>query len=354
MTLPTSGTITARQIADTLGYTRGVNGTAIGDYRLNGGQKFVGGTTQQPTEITLPISDGVPVTGPISFSDFYGARPTYVVDYYSGAAEAPSDDARTRFINGTKVIIGSLIGPKDDANDTSGRRVIILVNKDIGSTTRIDTHCALKTGSSWSPDTQLEILVGPHGEILGAGGAGGAGGTGQNTQQANLRGKVGGSGSSALGIQYEGTGRTRVIVQNLGKIAGGGGGGGGGGGARCEREESWSGPERRGDGGVGGSGAGYNQLPTNGAEGTVGAVYGPLARATGGDGGSGGNFGAGGTGGTGGANDGYLEWAAAGVGGAGGAAGAAIRRTNSSIIINVSTQGALSQIAGVVDALGIT
>lgn len=352
MTLPTSGTITARQIADTLGYTLGANGTRIGDYRLDGGQTFVGGTPEQPTQITLPIANGIPITGPISFSDFYGSRPTYVVDYYSGAAETPSDDAYTRFINGTKVIIGSLVGPKDDANDTSGRRVIILVNKDIGSDTRTATHCALKTGSGWSPDTQLEILVGPHGEIIGAGGLGGGGGSGFSGGRS---GNDGSSGSSALGIQYEGTGRTRVIVQNLGKIAGGGGGGGGGGGARCEREESWSGPEVGGNGGAGGNGIGYNQDQSNGGSGSTGAVYGGgNAIATGGAGGAGGNFGNGGGSGVDGTTSGYLEWSSRGEGGAGGGAGAAIRKTNSSINVNVSTQGALSQIAGAVDALGIT
>ena len=351
MTLPTSGTITAKQIADTLGYTLGATGgTRIGDYRLDGGQTFVGGTPEQPTQITLPISNGIPITGPISFSDFYGARPTYIVDYYSGAAETPSDDAYERFKANNKVIIGGKIGPKDgDANDTSGRRVIILVNKDIGSDTRTATHCALKTGSGWSSDTQLEILVGPNGEILGAGGLGGGGGSGHS---GGRDGNDGGSASSALGIQYEGTGRTRVIVQNLGRIAGGGGGGGGGGGARAEREESWSGPERGANGGAGGNGIGYNQDQSDGGEGGTSSIR--ALTVVGGDGGNGGNFGNAGGNGVDGSASGYLEWSSLGEGGAGGGAGAAIRKTNANINIEVSTQGALSQIAGATDALGIT
>ena len=62
MTLPTSGQIAARQIADTLGYTLGATGgTRIGDYRLDGGQTFVGGTPEQPTQSN--ISSGGSTSG---------------------------------------------------------------------------------------------------------------------------------------------------------------------------------------------------------------------------------------------------------------------------------------------------
>ena len=349
MTLPTSGAITARQIADTFGYTLGASkGTRIGDYQIEGGQKFVGGTEQLPIEITLPISDGIPVTGPIKFSDFYGKRPTYVVDYYSGGAEAPTTDAYTRFKNNSKVIIGGVVGPKNNANDTSGRRVIILVNKDIFSNNNVDTHCALKTGDGWSSDTQLEILVGFNGEILGAGGAGGGAGS-----SGGGGGGAGGSGSSGLGVQYEGTGGTRVIIQSGGRIAGGGGGGGGGGGARAEREERWRGPRRGVSGGAGGQGAGYNQSATGGGEGGTSDEVSSLT-VVGGDGGSGGSFGQAGGAGGGGSASGNLEWSNTGGGGAGGAAGAAIRRSNSSITLDISNLGPLSQIVGADDALGIT
>jgi len=352
MTLPTSGTITARQIADTLGYTLGpANGTKIGDYRLNGGVKFEGDGGK---EITLPMSNGIPVTGPISFSDFYGKRPTYVVDYYSGAAEIPNDDAHTRFQNNDKFLIGQpFVGPKNNVNDTSGRRVIILVNKDIGSNVNVDTNCALKTGSGWSPDTQLEVLVGAFGRILGAGGAAGGGGSSNGGG-----GGPGGAGSSALGIEYE---NTSIIVQGAevttggpgGKIAGGGGGGGGGGGARAEREEPFRGPRRGRGGGAGGQGAGYNQSATGGSEGGTSDEVASLT-VVGGDGGAGGDFGQEGTAGTSGSASGYLEWANTGAGGAGGDPGAAIRKTNANINISITNFGSTGQIAGAIDALGIT
>ena len=105
----------------------------------------------------------------------------------------------------------------------------------------------------------MQVLVGPEGEILGAGGNGGINGTGAFSGRRYVgRGAGAGSpGSSGLGVQFEGVGGTKVTVQPGGRIAGGAGGGGGGGGAFVEDEERGGGSTARSDGGYGGGGAGY-------------------------------------------------------------------------------------------------
>ena len=163
MALQSSGPITASQIANELGYTLG-SSTKIGDYQLSGGQDFSG--------VKLPVSEGVPTSGEIKFSDFYDARRTLVVDYHSGSPENFPENAKDRFTSRSKVVVGGFVG---NDNDTSGKKVVIVVNKDISSAKGSVNNCALKTGTGWSSDTVLEVLLGSNGELLGAGGGGGAG-----------------------------------------------------------------------------------------------------------------------------------------------------------------------------------
>ena len=234
----------------------------------------------------------------------------------------------------------------------------------------------------------MQVLVGPDGEILGAGGNGGnAGGAWYNARPSG-----GGAGSSGLGVQFEGVGGTKVTIQSGGRIAGGGGGGGGGAGAMLEDEERRGGEQARMNGGFGGGGAGLpagtfstgtasppasKDVGGNGTpesfvfrrfkpDGTI--EYWPKAtgennQANGGTGGTGGNLAEiGATGGNGfyrklpGGGRGIENWPQYfGSGAAGGAAGAAIRRNpgmNSIIIIN---EGPQSQILGdYTNATGIT
>ena len=351
MALQSSGSITARDIAIELGYTQGAE-TKIGDYRLNGGQDFTG--------VKLPVSEGVPTSGEIKFSDFYDARRTLVVDYHSGSPENFPENAKDRFTSRSKVVVGGFVG---NDNDTSGKKVVIVVNKDISSSKGSVNNCALKTGTGWSSDTILEVLLGSNGELLGAGGDGGNGGASTSGS-----GGAGGAGSSGLGIQHEGTGGTRVTIESGGRIAAGGGGGGGGGGAFVEREERWGGPRRYATGAGGGGGAG---VPAGNAGGNPnGATAGSTT--SGGSGGaqntqSGGDFGAaGGAGGAGGnpslagssgANGfgfGRIEGSPrhSGGGGSGGSAGAAIRR-NSGFTVVIQNLGPPSQLVGSTSATGI-
>jgi len=349
MALQSSGSITARNIAIELGYTQGAS-TKIGDYRLSGGQNFGG--------VTLPVSENVPTSGQIKFSDFYEARRTLVVDYYSANENKPQD-ARGRFTSRSKIVVGNFVG---NDNDTTGKKVVIVVNKDIGSNKSAQNSCALRTGSGWSGNTVLEVLVGSSGEIIGAGGNGGNGGASTSGS-----GGGGGAGSSGLGVQHEGTGGTRVTIQSGGRIAAGGGGGGGGGGAFVEREERWGGPRRYANGSGGGGGAGLpsgsagNNGATAGSK-TIGGSGGPTNTQSGGDygarggaGGAGGNPSIAGGSGVNGQGFGRIEGSPryTGGGGGGGSAGAAIRR-NSGFTVVIQNLGPPSQLVGDTSATGIS
>ena len=362
MPLQSSGQLTARDIANEFGYSRGsTNGIRIGDYR---GQGF---TNPNNNTVRIPTSENVTndPNGSVRFSDFYGGRLTLVVNYFSLAAENKPDDAYTRFDNQVqKTVVGNDAGgfKQVTSDNTAGKRVVILVNEDIGSDKTANNSCALRTGTSWNSDTVMQVLVGPDGEIIGAGGNGGsAGGSWYNGPGA------GGAGSSGLGVQFEGIGGTKVTIQPGGRIAGGGGGGGGGGGAFVEDEEWGGGSTASANGGFGGGGAG---LPagtySNGAASATTETGGPgtaggsscaeRSCAIGGAGGNGGNLASGGVRGVDGSRSGnYERWPTyQGAGANGGAAGAAIRRNSGMNNINIQNLGPPSQLLGSTSATGIT
>ena len=196
----------------------------------------------------LPLDTGIPTSGTINVDSFHGKKLNVIVDYYSGSTENRPSDARTKYqaasASGNRVIVG---GYKDRViNDSSGSKVIVHVNKSIGSATGSVNNCAVRTGTGWEAGTDLSIEVGGSGKILGAGGNGGAGSTNEG------QGSAGGDGSSALGISYSGT---VVNLMSGGLIQQGYGGGGGGGGA-SGREEDGGKPfyRHRGSGGGGGAG----------------------------------------------------------------------------------------------------
>jgi len=355
MTLPTSGQIKASDIANEFGYSQGsTNGIKLGDYR---GQDF---TNPNNTSVRIPTSEDVPTSGPIKFSDFYGGRLTIVVNYFGAPAEYKPGDAYNRF---TDPNLRAVVGNNDigafkqfNGNNSAGKKVVILVNEDIGSDKVANNSCALRTGTGWNADTAMQVLLGPDGEVLGAGGDGGEG-------KISSDGAAGGAGSSGLGIQFEGVGGTRVTIQSGGRIAGGGGGGGGGGSAEVRQNTWWfgSGSKRYGIGGDGGGGAGLPAgvsgadkiNPGAGSPGSVSPQNNPGSR--GGNGGNGGGCAVAGTNGTLGENFGSRQedpflFAA----GAGGAAGAAIRRIGGMNNIIIENLGASSQIAGSTVETGVT
>ena len=342
MTLQSSGTISYSNIRDEFGEPNGKN---IGAYRK---------LTSVGALSNLPLDTGIPTSGEIKFSDFYGKKLNIVVDFHSGGT-VTRQNAQDRY-NGNNVTVVGGFRSKPTINSTSwqgGKKIIIHVNKIIGSTVNNSdaTKCALITGS-WRADTELIIDVGSNGQIWGAGGKGGDGGNYQNS------GETGKTGTSALGITY--TGGTTVNVTNSGaaKIHRGfGGGGGGGGGHQADK-----GSRRYASGGGGGGGQGYPGGPRGdrgnggsvGGNGTAGNIN---AAGNGGSGSNNGNEAEGGGGGEGGwTGDASADRGGNGEDGAGangGGNGAAIRR-GSGVTLGSITINGNGRIDGATNATGVS
>ena len=285
MALQGSGRIKYSQIIAEFGTP--TNG-GLGEYRLSGGED-VGSLTN------IPLDVGVPTSGEIKFSDFYGKRLNQIVDLYSSSVDDTfRQDAKDRWEDGEVHVVGSTKTSKTKPPDTNDDRVIIHVNQKIGSSKSKQKHCAVKTGK-WDSGTILEIEVGPNGGIYGSGGNGGKGGKAKNGD-----GGDGGTGSSALGIEYACT------INNLGVIQAGYGGGGGGGGRKQTTNGGKKKPTKKhgSPGGGGGGGAGFpagnaGKCPddafgkgTNGDDGAAGTLSGYASGGTGGNyGGDGGSSG---------------------------------------------------------------
>jgi hypothetical protein len=280
MALQSSGSISFSQITNEFGTPSGRN---LGAYRVSAN---VGSLSN------LPLDTGIPQSGTIRFSDFYSKRLNVVVDLHSIPDFSNRLTARSRYDNNNVNVIG---GYKSRPSRSDNIRVIINVNKIIGSDKNSINNVAVRTGT-WDDATSLELEIGPSGQIYGAGGNGGQGANSQG-------GGVGGAaGSSALGIQYP------TVVRNRGYIqAGSGGGGGGGWSNRSSRTGSITRRRRenRSAGNGGGGGAGF---PTGsggpggtgatgtGRNGNPGATSGLQAGGSGGsNGGAGGNGGVGGS-----------------------------------------------------------
>ena len=216
----------------------------------------------------LPLDDGIPTSGEIKFSDFYGKKLNIVVDYYSVAENREdvsneatmaatyryvNQNAKVKIVGGyqskpTAVLNQNTYNLTNTTTNTSwqgGKKVFINVNKTIGGKKSSDAAgtnlVALRTGG-WPSGTSLQIDIGASGSLRGAGGDGRQGTTSNGTPtQAN-------AGSSALGIEYP------AQINNSGNIQCGYGGGGGGGGANSDPNKSTTDYGRSGGGGGGGAG----------------------------------------------------------------------------------------------------
>ena len=311
MTTP-SGQISAQDIKNEFGEVGGT--VPLGSYRVS----------QTKGELTLAIGDGIPSSGAISYDNMRNKKLNIVVDYYSGGTISRQDqgdntmNAKTRYNdqNDKVHVIGGL---KSKPSNTSGHRVRIHVNKSLGGKKGDQNVCALRTGS-WNSSTSLIVDVGGEGAIYGAGGDGGEGGNDLDA------GNAGQAGSSALGIDYNGT---TINVASGGLIRCGFGGGGGGG---CGRQEDKN-ADRRAGGGGGGGGQGFpggaggdrGRAGADGGDGTAGDIS---EAGEGGGGGNNANQAGGASGGEGGSqgegadNGGSAQHGA----GAGGGQGSAIRK----------------------------
>ena len=321
MTTP-SGQISALDIKNEFGET-GSGQVSLGSYRVNQDVGELG---------EMPLDTGVPQSGSISFDNLRNKKLNVIVNYHSSGT-IYRQNARSHYdaAGGNITYIGGFKSGNPPSSG-EGTKVIIHVNKTIGSDTGNANRCALRTGT-WAGDAEVRVDVGGEGRIFGAGGNGGRGANWEGEPGVN-----GGSGSSALGVEKSMT----VNIRTGGYIqAGYGGGGGGGGGYDTDKHD-----DELGSGGGGGGGAG---LP--GGEGGPGGDGWKADGAAGsdgswnaaGDGGNGGNAdgeGIGGNGGEGGSpgesansGGGGTGNRATGPGGPGGGNGAAVRRTNSGISI---------------------
>ena len=286
-------------------------GRSLGGYRLT---QNVGSLSN------LPLDSGIPTSGQIKFSDFYGKRLNVVVDCHSGGREDRKSAKGDKWNNNAVTVIGGFRSKKE-----SGSKIIINVNKKFCSDKSNQINCALKTGS-WDSTATVQVDVGSSGQVLGAGGDGGKGADGINNN-----GNSGGNGTSGLGIEHN---NVVVNIASGGILRAGFGGGGGGGGHRQVDKRR----DRRAGGGGGGGGAGC-PAGNGGPGGSTGGGFGggsgqpggSGSETSGGGGGGGGNNegeavgGVGGSGGQLGSNAGSGQNRAT-SGGGGGANGAAIRR----------------------------
>ena len=339
MTLPASGQISASQIANEFGYTNGSE-TRLGSYRTTNGQgNFpVSFGALQFNSIDAQTGGSVPTSGQIKFSDFYSTKLQTIVNFYGSGRGGSRLVAKDRYNAGGSNDVNVVGNYRTRPNNSSGTKVHIHVNQQIGSEkTRVE-HCALRTGS-WDSSTTLQVDVGGSGRIGGAGGDGGTGAGGGGTPAA----EGGESGTSGLGIQYN---PTTVNVASGGVITAGFGGGGGGGGAYdTDKEATRTSSGGGGGGGAGipaGAGGGVNaNAGVNGGPGNAGTISeggagGPRANndgeaisGEGGDGGEATQAAGSGVTGTGGEGSTY-------GGGPGGSDGAAIRKSQSGFTVNVN------------------
>ena len=221
----------------------------------------------------LPLDTGIPTSGEIKFSDFYGKKLNMVVDYYAdtGSANGEADNVLNREDDGANTmaatwrynnqservkVVGGFKGrPTGTFSPGSynlsstawqgGKKIILHVNTNVGgvkSDTGTDLNkVALRTGG-WPTGTSLQIDIGSSGRLQGAGGNGRQGTTnsGQPAQAF--------AGTSALGVEYP------AQINNNGIIRCGYGGGGGGGGSSSNPGKSKTDYGRSGGGGGGGAG----------------------------------------------------------------------------------------------------
>lgn len=240
------------------------------------------------------LDEGIPSSGQIKFSDFYGK--TLNATRTLGVSQ--NVNAYTDFTNAT------IVGYKSVATVISTNQAVkyyITTNGTIGSNSTSST--AFDTGT-WPSGTKLYLTN--NGYIVGAGGNGG-----------NANDGGGSPGGSALTLQVT------TFITNNGTIGGGGGGGGGGSGGSftqcvqtgCCQQQCYTANASGGGGGGGagsivgsgggganggspgtlttggpGGGGGFSQNGPASASGSPGGAGGSLGQSGGGNGGSGGNY----------------------------------------------------------------
>lgn len=227
---------------------------SLGDYRMN--NLNIGALTEVSLSrdgCGISANSDIPVDNQeIKFSDFFSAKQNIIIDFHTAnqnRVNAKNDKFNQSNPSGNFAVIGGSTGtngPKP--SNTNGKKVIIHVTKLIGSAQGNVRNVALRTGT-WNAGTEVLVEVATGGLVIGAGGDGGNG-------VESGTGRPGKDGTSALGIDYNGT----DIQTTGGSIICGFGGGGAGGGGETKREGNWRGrgrgPEVKAGGGGGGGGQG--------------------------------------------------------------------------------------------------
>ena len=330
MTLQNSGPISFGQIRDEFGLPPGKN---LGAYRVSYSNTGQGGSLSG-----LPLDDGVPQSGTIAFSHFYGKRMNTVVDCYSGGTQTAAN-ARDKYNNFSRtVVIGGYRSPKSSPNN---EKIIVNVNKTFqGQKNGGRRKCSLRTGT-YGNGIIFRVDIGSNGRIVGAGGDGGKGGSIGS-------GEGGKDGTSGLGLEQASENGT-VVVANNGLISAGYGGGGGGGGAHDHDAGKGGGRRRKASGGGGGGGAGLpagekGRGGTKGSDGSDGSDGGLNSAGSGGSGGNNDGEARGGRGGHGGRDGQNSESGERGRGGEGSGSSGGVRGFNGAAIrtrsgVNFSVSG---------------
>jgi len=307
------------------------------------------------TNAGLNANQDIPSSGPIKFSDFYSGQRTVLIDAYSVDDSVASMlsfsanntyyqnytmNAKTSWNAGNRVRVGEENIPEQAPADDSNTTVIVYVNKFLTGTKPTASmqatdgasreYVAFKTGS-WDASTNLKVIVGDRGVIMGGGGNGGDAGNGQQN------GSPGAQATSGFGADND----VHVTVKNGGWIEKGYGGGGGGGGFYASQKGFlgvWGGSSTTQQGGGGGGGAGLHvDGRSNGGDGSTDGGQG--GRWVGGAGGGSNN--SAGDGGDGGHKDALAQAGGTGShsGGARGSNGHAFRRTSGKTITLVQETG---------------
>lgn len=335
MAIKSTGTLSFTNIKDEFGLPPNKN---FGAYRIN---QTVGNLSGLALDNDDSFNALIPKSGQIKFSDFYNRRLNVVVNFYSGADEIRPATGKSKY-DGKKVVV--LGGFRERPTSTSGIRVYLHVNKDLGSKKGSASYCALRTGT-FSSNAIVYVDVGSSGRIFGAGGNGGKGYVCDG-------GSSGSNGTSALGVQTSGV---KIRIKSGGRIQAGYGGGGGAGGGHNDPDKNTQ--DHASSGGGGGGGAGWpNGSGGGNGDGAFGngsnGGGGSNGSKTGGGGGGGGGSGGGSSGGTGGDGGAPGDNAGGGGGGSGnvcsgggrgaGGNGAAIRKSGSGSFSVISNSGTIA------------
>ena len=247
-------------------------GFSFGKYRVS----------QTAGSLTLPLDSGIPSSGEIKFSQFYGKRLNIVVVCGGGNLGSANYSGSSVIIGSANNIIKSLPG------SASGKRVYINITGQYTSHGASSSSWAFSTGNNWA-GAIVSVDQGG-GSVYGAGGQGG-----------NASGGNGGNGSNGMRVWSQATNNMQAVYA---------GGGGGGAGAWAEQNDWGDKNDAQGGGGGGGNGipggnggSGHRSGQAGGA--TIGGNGGhgrDDGEAKGGQGGNGGSYGGNGQGASGGVN----------------------------------------------------